>query len=116
MRQSWPTLIHINFEWALDVVWKTCWEWWMIGKDGGESERGRERGKFLLSAQLVEDDDDDIYIYIYIYILIYIRICMYIHMYVCIYIPISIYSEIYAHICIYINTHVYICIFIKGVS
>ena len=30
----------------LDRVWKTCWEWWMIGTDGE-----RESGKFVLSAQ-----------------------------------------------------------------
>ena len=27
-------LIYISFMWTQDVVWRTCWEWWMIGVDG----------------------------------------------------------------------------------
>ena len=45
------------------VVWKTCWEWWMVGTDG-EREKERERGesrKFLVSAWL----DDDYYFTLY---------------------------------------------------
>ena len=39
-----------------DIIWKTCWEQWMIGTEC-------EIGKYLLSVQL--DNDDDKYIYIY---------------------------------------------------
>ena len=33
--------IYISPVWTYDVVWKTCWEWWMIGTKG-ERERIRE--------------------------------------------------------------------------
>ena len=35
-----------------DLVWKTCWEQWMIGMDGE-----RESGRFVLSVWLDEEDD-----------------------------------------------------------
>ena len=40
-------LIYISSVWTQDLVWRTCWEKWMIGTDGK-----RESGKSVLSVQL----------------------------------------------------------------
>ena len=44
-------LIHISSVWTLDVVWRICWEWWMIGMD-----REKESGNSILSASLDVND------------------------------------------------------------
>ena len=42
-------LNYISTVWTQDIIWKTCWEWWMIMMDGW-------RKKSALATQL--DDDD----------------------------------------------------------
>ena len=44
---SGPARTYISSLWTLDLAWRICWEWWMIGTDG---ENARESGKFMLSA------------------------------------------------------------------
>ena len=51
-------LFYNSFVWTQDVVWRTCWEWSMIG-----TNEERKSGKFVLAVQL--DDDYDIYLNTY---------------------------------------------------
>ena len=46
-------IIYISSIGTLDVVWKTCREWWMIGTDIEEESR-----KSVLSARLDDDDNE----------------------------------------------------------
>ena len=47
-------LTWIRYVQTLDVIWRICWEWWIIGMDGK-----RESGKSVLSEWF---DDNDVII------------------------------------------------------
>ena len=74
-------LINNSSEWTQGVVWRTCWKWWTIEKNGK-----RESGKSMQVAGI--DKDLNIYTYIcvfvWIYICVYVRVCMRTCIYICI--------------------------------